>query len=252
MTSHLLIMALSTLLITACSTVRIIQPKQNEEVIGGATEIKVQLHSKAEPSSLRVELDGIDITDSFSPSHLEPGTLVATPEFRGQYIDNQDNYRKNVNMITANAMPKRAVESVPFMARSDRINFNPSLIRLCVGTMPASYYGCDSEAWADIIGNNEVKIYIRLDAAPTSPLTVRIMPSNRDVVLNSSAAGEGISVEIPTNNNHATFNVRRVSEVHNITSISITAKGYGEAKLYAPSSSYYFKPGTPNKPPTTP
>lgn len=254
MTSHSLMLALSTLLITACSTVSIIQPKHNEEVVGRATVIAVQLHKEAEPSTLRVALDGVDITDTFSASPFGHGTLVATPEFLGPYVDNEANYRKNVNSITASAMPKRTAESTPFMARSKSIAFNPSLIRLCVGAMPASYYECNSKAWANIKegDNNEVAIYVRLDAAPTSPLTIKIMPSNRDIVLNNSAAGEGVNIEVPTNNSYAKFNVRRVSEVHNITSLLITAKGYGEARLYAPSSSYYFTLGSPNRPPTKP
>lgn len=247
MTPNSLLVTLAALLLGACASsmsVRVIQPKNQEAVVGKATEVIVKLHENADPSTLRVKLDDIDITNEFSQLPAAQLYFGATPELYGPYIDEWGNYIKGVNKISVTAEWKRPQHSRPFATGGMGITFTPSLIRLCPGEKRNSYYECYSRDWIGLKEGreNEINVYIRLDAAPISTLLVNITPSNRDIVLNNAAAGGSISIEIPTNDSYAEFKVRRVSSIYEITMLSIAAKGYGEATLQVQLPGYSSPP----------
>lgn len=247
-----LLLAFSAMLsLSACSTVSILQPRQNDEVTGKAAEIILKLNSNAEPGTLRVYLDGTEITDQFTSSPSNPNKLSATPVFRGLYLTERGDYIKNVNTITARAMRKRSAESTTFVSTGQSINFNPSLIRLCVNKLGNYYYSCSSRLRLELIEgeDHKINVFVRLDAAPASILPVTVTPSNRDIVLNNAPAGTSINIEIPTNDTYAVFTLRRISSISESTTLSITAKGYGEARIDIVENFYNLSPNRPSNPP---
>lgn len=215
---------LSITLLSACSmSAKILSPQANEE-LRGAAEFVVKLDSNADASTLNITLDGTDITQSFNPQPFQAGTTLTAipPVLNPLEGDNQHYIHANAQWAGASSGPQGM--GIDFLATA-----------LCVET-PAiqgnlqSISICSTSPYLCIINLEEDQqrlIKIVLNEAPAIPFEVMLTPSDTRLVLQNTAAGDSVTVTIPTNDDSTRFWLKGIEETSSIDfpELTFTAAG---------------------------
>jgi len=209
---------LSITLLSACSmSAKILSPQANEELQGAAGFV-VKLDSGADASTLNVTLDGMDITQDFSPRPFQAGTTLTAEPPVLHPIDGSDQHYIHATAQWAGASSGPQGMGINFLATA-----------LCIQAPGMGAPNCTAQppyCLATVNENTNHNFTIKLSQTPANDLSITVTPSDNKVVLNNQPGGDPITVTVPANRDEATFGLRgETPTVDGYTELTLTGQG---------------------------
>jgi hypothetical protein len=194
--------------VSGCSSTKIKSPGANETIKPSQTFV-VEIDDQADPDTLKVTVNYIDVTDRFEPKPFIAGATVTAPPmpatifaqgFDESYIEA---YADWINAPLGGA----------FSSKTQGKDFNTQ--SLVLQAVDESIIICEINCAYGIKEGQTVEITVLLPEAPLQNTEVTVHPGTRDISLNNAAAGQNIIAVIPNNDRRVVFTIRGITPTGN-------------------------------------